>query len=207
MNFSCLNPQLSYGQFEPFSSYQNLNNNLNKNKKLNKKQNDPFCGVNELEYPMYQDPSKKYNKKVYQSDAQLGDKGLWCNDETDKISRVFFGEENMHRVQKQLRNEVFTRTKGQFTMDVDQDESKLIIVMRAVLEEYGRFLPNQVVRQIKELNKIVINQIAPDMVTEVLQGYGYIKDSNNPIRPISRPMNVNRAGRRTLPSITTMWNI
>ena len=45
------------------------------------------------------------------------------------------------------------------------------------------------------------------MITEIKQTYGYIKEINEPIKPIPRPMNVNNAGRKTLPSITTTYGI
>ena len=41
-------------------------------------------------------------------------------------------------------------------------------------------------------------------VAGVWANYGYIMDINKPITPIARPMNFNHAGRKSLPSVTTI---
>ena len=76
--------------------------------------------------------------------------------------------------------------------------------MRAVFIEHSRFLPNKIIRQIKELNRLTVEYIVPDMITEIKQTYGYIKEINEPLKPLPRPMNVNNAGRKTLPSLFIM---
>ena len=43
------------------------------------------------------------------------------------------------------------------------------------------------------------------MITEIKQFYGYLKEINEPLKPIDRPINVNNAGRKTLPSLTSVW--
>ena len=132
-------------------------------------------------------------------------KGINCNEVYDEISKIFYSQENITRIQKMIRKTIYEKTKGQFKLDEDQDESDLLIVMRAVFMEHARFLPIKIVHQIKELNKRTIEYIVPDMVTEIKQSYAYIKEINEPIKPIPRPMNVNNAGRRTLPALTSAW--
>jgi hypothetical protein len=45
----------------------------------------------------------------------------------------------------------------------------------------------------------------PDIMTNVKQAYGYLQDISQPLKPIVRPLNVSNAGRKTLPSMTTVW--
>ncbi len=111
----------------------------------------------------------------------------------------------MSRIQKKIKEEVYKRTNGQYTLDEDQDESDLMIVMRAIYLDKCKNLNEQPIRQVKLLNQQTVDYIVPDMITNIKQYFGYVKDINKPLTPMMRPMNVNNAGRKLLPSITTLW--
>jgi hypothetical protein len=123
------------------------------------------------------------------------------------MSKIFFSDKNIQRLQKKIKREVYKRTNGKYKLDIDQEERDLLIVMRAIYLEFGRFIPGEIVRQIKRLNNKVIDQIIPSMLTEIRQYYGYLDDINEPIKPMLRPLNVNNAGRRMLPSVTTTFGM
>lgn len=123
---------------------------------------------------------------------------------SSELSKLFFSDANIKRIQKLIKKEVYRRTRGEFKLEVDQELRDVIIAMRAVYLEHARFLPGQIVRQVKRLNHKVIDEILPGMITEIKQYYGYLKEINKPLTPIDLPVNVNNAGRRTLPSITTV---
>jgi hypothetical protein len=179
MNYSNVNSGISYGITENgygFDTYQEF-------KPKNKKRS-------------------KFNNPLNYVNRGLAEQ---TNKEGDDLTQIFFSAENMKRIQKLMRKEITMRTKGEFRLDVDQDETKLLIVMKSVYNEHARFLPDKVVRQVKALNKKVIDYIAPDMVTEIKQEYGYIKEINEPLKPMMRPVNVNSAGRNVLPSLTSVW--
>lgn len=142
------------------------------------------------------------HRKNYSNMASSALKGIQT--ESD-LSKLFFSDENFKRVQRMLKNEIFKRTNGQFKVDSDQEHKDLYIAMRAVYFEHARFLPGQIVRQVKRINQKVLDEIIPGMITEIKQHYGYLKEINKPLTPIPRPMNVSNAGRRTLPSVTTVW--
>ena len=144
------------------------------------------------------------HRKNYKNMAATALKGIQTKSE---LSKLFFSDKNILRLQKQIKKEIFTRTNGEFRLDVDQDQKKIFIAMRSVYMEHARFLPGQIVRQIKRLNQKVIDEIAPGMITEIRQEYGYLKEINKPLTPIMRPINVGSAGRRILPSITTTWGV
>lgn len=203
----------NYSDFnKPYTSVDNLSI-INTNKFF--KQDLP-------EFMLYQDRSMaKQNKQLnkmtnYNNDEnrimatkgiQVGVQGKTGCDDPDPVTELFFSDENVLRVQKLIRREVQLRTNGQYKLEVDQDEADLIIAMRAVLFDMygGRFLPFKIKHQVKELNRRVINYIVPDMISEMKQEYGYIKEINKPLEPIDRPVNVSGAGRKNLPSITTVW--
>jgi energy-converting hydrogenase A subunit M len=90
-------------------------------------------------------------------------------------------------------------TKGKVRIQVDQDENDLILAMRANFFEHARHLPDNIVRQTKELNDKTIEYIMPDVMTRIKQQYGYMKDINKPLDPIARPVNVHN-GKNILSS-------
>lgn len=123
----------------------------------------------------------------------------------NRLGEMFFSKDNIKRIQKKIRDEIFKRTNGKYRMDTDQDEAKLVIFMRNVYYEHGRHLPDQLVRQTKQLNCKLINLIIPDMITEIKQHYGYLDDIHKPLQVIPRPMNVSNTGKTMLPSLTTTF--
>lgn len=142
------------------------------------------------------------HKKFPADRAQWGTKYVFNE---DSLSKLFFSEENMTRIQKKIKDTVYEQTKHQYKLEEDQDESDLLVAMRAVFMKYGKFRDDKIIHQVKVLNNILVNSIMPDMISMIKQEYAYIKEINEPIKPITRPINVSRAGRRTLPSITTTW--
>jgi hypothetical protein len=149
-----------------------------------------------------------YYEKYQQSSAVNYDRARQATQgffEKNHITVVFFSNENMNRIQKKIKEEVIRRTKGQYQLDEDQDESDLMIAMRAIYLDKCKNLPEETVRQVKLLNQQTIDYIVPDLISNIKQYFGYIKDINQPLQPMMRPMNVNNAGRKLLPSITTLW--
>lgn len=121
--------------------------------------------------------------------------------------RVFFSEDNLKRIQKGIRREVYKRSYGKFKLKVDQNVNHLLIAMIAVVRLHAKFLPTKIIRQVKRLNEEAIQYIVPDLMTNLKQQYSYIQDITNPLQPLPDPINVNQAGRNQLRSVTAVWNI
>ena len=105
-----------------------------------------------------------------------------------------------------IKYEVFVRTNGKYKLDVDQNESDVLIVMRAAYIQDAMNQPYQLVRQVKILNHRVMERIVPDMISMIKQDDEYIKQLDRPLDPIPLPVNVNNAGRLALPSVTTTFS-
>lgn len=144
------------------------------------------------------------HRKNYIDRSSIALKGIQCNSD---LSKLYFSDRNVKRIQRMIRKAVYKRTGGQFRLEIDQDNKDILIVMRAIYMEHARFMPNQIVRQVKRLNEKVISEIIPGIITNLRQYYGYLKEINKPLTPIPRPLNVNNAGRRTLPSVSTVLGI
>jgi len=165
----------------------------------------------EKELPTFEkfQEEENLNNKNYKQMALQGDFYKTCSTDknVDEVGRVFFSEDNFRRIQKLLKREVYNRTKGVFRLDIDQDETDLLVAMRAVYYEHNKFLPFGIVRQVKILNRKLLDYIVPDIITQIKQSYAYIQEINQPLKPLTRPINVNSAGRKTLPSLSTVWGI
>jgi hypothetical protein len=122
------------------------------------------------------------------------------------LGELFFCPDNIRRLQNKIKKSVFIESKGKYKLDADQNESDLLIVMRAVYIQDSYNSPYRIVHQVKELNQKVINRILSDMITNIKQNEEYISAIDRPIDPIPLPVNVSRAGRLSLPSVTTIWN-
>jgi hypothetical protein len=172
---------------------------------MNNKGVNAFNGYEDPSFEKYEDKFKSKSQRVYKNhntalkcisycDKDRGDNGL---------SVIFFSPDNMKRIQKMIKKEVYNRTKGQFRLDADQDEADLLLVMRYTYLEHGRYLSNAIIRQVKILNNQVIQQAVPDIVSNLKQHYAYIKEINSPIKPIDRPICMYK--NKTLPSISTVY--
>lgn len=206
---------MNYSEIIQSPTYSNINSNINSKLKSTSGTNIILDkGVNSYNKNM----TKKYDKydtmgfeKIQENIRYDGtgidiiNKGIDCEGKTDKVGNLFFSSDNINRIQRLIRKEIFDRTNGEFRIEEDQDESDILVSMRAVYAEHARYLPFQIIRQVKGLNRKLIEYIVPDMITNIKQQYGYIKEISEPIKPIPRPLNVTHAGRRTLPSPTTMW--
>jgi len=144
------------------------------------------------------------HKKNYGAMSKTAEKAISSKSE---LSKMFFSDRNVKRIQTKIKDSVYERTNKEFRLNVNQDENDLLIAMTAAFKENARHLPQQLVRQVKKLNQKVVNDIVPDMITMIRQEHHYIKEINEPIKPIMRPMNVNNAGSNTLPSITSIWGM
>lgn len=156
----------------------------------------------EPNFSLNQNLTNRNTKQTFESNQRLLTKGELCDDE---LSKIYYSEENVKRIQKLIKKEIFVRTKGVYKLEEDQDESDLLVVMKSIFTEYAKHLPYEYVKQVKALNKKTIDAIVPDMITNIKQTYDYLKEINGPIKPIDRPVNVNNAGRRTLPPLTTVY--
>ena len=147
--------------------------------------------------------NRTFSDNYYGGASTLAIGGLQM--ENGPVSLLFFSDDNMKRIQKQIKKEILRLSNGTFKMNVDQDEQDLLVAMRYIYIEHSQNLPTHIVRQVKILNRYLLNYIIPDIMTNIKQHYGYLQEISNPIRPLEQPLNVNNAGRRTLPSITTLW--
>jgi hypothetical protein len=127
------------------------------------------------------------------------------NQNTISLSNIYFSSENTQRIQKLIKQAIFIKTNKKFRLDSDQDPKEIFLSMKAVFIENAQLNTKMPIREVKRLNNLVVETTVPGMLTHILQYYGYLKDINQPRELINRPINVNHAGRKTLPSVTRVF--
>jgi hypothetical protein len=118
------------------------------------------------------------------------------------IGAIFFSETNIRRIQEKIKYEIFTRSNGKYKLIRDQDTTKLLIVMRDVFITDNLNSPYKPIQQVKRLNEKTLDKIIPDMLSMIKQDEEYKRFIEAPVTPIALPVNVSRAGRKSLPSVT-----
>ena len=161
---------------------------------------------------------KNYNKYTDIDNVDSNEKNNWATENSIQksllksvytptpLGEVFFSPDNIKRLQNKIKKSIFVESKGKYKLQIDQNETDLLVVMRAVYIQDSYNAPYRIIHQVKELNEKVINRILPDMITNIKQNEEYLNIIDKPIDPIPLPVNVSRAGRLSLPSVTTIWN-
>lgn len=142
------------------------------------------------------------NKNISFNNIGKSIENLSCNSE---ISKIFFSDKNIKRIQQGIRRAIYIKSGGKYKMEVDQDPREIVYVMRAIFIEHAKYIPNQIVRQVKKLNILVVDEVLPSMMTSIRHNQKYLSDANQPLKIMDLPINVNNAGRKTLPGFNTIW--
>lgn len=107
------------------------------------------------------------------------------------LSRTYFSNDNVERLQKQIVNEVYKQSKKEIGK---QSYQELQVIMKSIYLQYGRNLPTDIEGQVITLNKYVIDECVRIIVPNVLQYNKYIEDITSPIPVMPRSQNVSNKG-------------
>jgi hypothetical protein len=121
------------------------------------------------------------------------------------LSKVFFHPKNVEIVQKMIISEVFYRSNGAYLIERQQD-ADLQVIMRSMFIQHARHVPDNIPEQIQELNNLVVDDIVPNVLSEINAYFGYLERSFAPRQILDRPENVSNAGMKTLPSVSRTWD-
>tara|TARA_B100000401_G_C52640739_1_gene640586 strand:+ start:92 stop:532 length:441 start_codon:yes stop_codon:yes gene_type:complete len=138
------------------------------------------------------------NENYYQvQNKNYRDVGIKGNFEKNCVNDLFFSQTNIDALQSGLRNLVANKTQGKHVIG-NQSESELMIIMRAMYLEYGMNLQTNVVEQIRDLNKKVLDYSVPRILVDLEQYDKYIADASQMHVPMERSTNVSNKGNKTL---------
>lgn len=125
--------------------------------------------------------------------------------QNSELSNKYFSVENRNKIQEMIKNAVYKKTNKKYRLTNNQDETDLFIQMRASFLAHAKHLPTHIDKQLKQLNRDTLNDLLPDLLSNVQQEFAYQEEINKPLQVINHPLNVNATGRRTLPSTTSIF--
>lgn len=108
----------------------------------------------------------------------------------------FFCPENVNKIQKEIQDIIIRLTKGKYKIQRQADED-LYQVMTHIFQASARYLPEDVDAQIEALNKSVVTGVVPNIVTNIKQYLGYLKDASQMYTPLQYPASVGIRGEET----------
>jgi hypothetical protein len=95
------------------------------------------------------------------------------NKEDPSIS-LFLGQENRENVQRLIIKRVYDKTSGKARIGRQSDTELQVVMIQTLQSQYNHHLP------IAELNKIVINKCADNIINNIGYYMQYINDLNAP---------------------------
>ena len=129
---------------------------------------------------------------------------LYGIQETSQLNQLFFSKKNMDIVQDMIRFNVYEKSEKKFIID-RQSDIELEIVMRSIYLQHSVNLPNKIKEQLQYLNGLVRDWCTQQIIPEVQQYHGYIKEIEYMPLPIDLPLNLSSKGSRSLRSVTTTF--
>ena len=129
---------------------------------------------------------------------------LYGIQETSNLNQLFFSKKNMENIQNMIRYNVYVKSDKKFIID-KQSDIELEIIMRSIYLQHSPNLPNKIREQIEYLNKLVSDWCSEQIIPEINQYVGYIKEIEYMPLPIDLPVNLSSKGSRSLRSVTTTF--
>ena len=111
------------------------------------------------------------------------------------LSDAYFSTLNEDSIQEQIRYEVFLKTNKTIGR---QDSTQLQLIMRSIFLQHCKNIPTDILKQIRDLNKIVIDYCVEQIVVQVIQRDNYLRDLEMGPQPMERSINVSNSGEKVL---------
>jgi hypothetical protein len=105
------------------------------------------------------------------------------------VSTLFFSMKNVKILQNGIRAGVYKLSDEKYVID-NQSSDSLNVIMRAVYLQNSLNLPDNVTKQIEDLNRIVIQYCVPRIYSEVKGYIKYKEDASTLPVPMDKPMSV-----------------
>jgi hypothetical protein len=129
---------------------------------------------------------------------------LYGIQETSQLNHLFFSKKNMDIIQDMIRYNVYVKSDNRFIID-KQSDVELEIIMRSIYLQYSPNLLTNIKEQIQYLNGLVKDWCTQQIIPEIEQYNGYLKEIEYMPVPIDLPLNLSSKGSRSLRSVTTTF--
>ena len=191
----------------PLTSNQQIKvgNDFLQNKQLIERNNKMSRTYEELldERAIHIDLNKKYPDR-FMFNERGGYKNGYCRTALTGIynptalAKLFFSDKNMANLDAQIRYTVYLMSRKQYKLG-PQRKVELAIIMRSIYLNYAPNWNFNLAWQVNQLNKIVIQEVAPELLEKATQHLKYLEDVNESHRVLlPLPTNANNKGLKTL---------
>lgn len=113
------------------------------------------------------------------------------------VSNVYFSKDNIENLHKGIINNVYNKSKGSYKIG-KQSGDELTIVMRSIYFQHSKNNPNNVLEQVRELNKYVIDWCTDEIITNIKQYDSYKQSISTLPMPLEHSQLSTQKGTRTL---------
>ena len=121
---------------------------------------------------------------IKQLDAYDLLKGL---QEITPISELYFSNNNINAINNTIKYEIYKKTNDKIE---NQNRTELIIIMRSIYLQYSQnLITNDVLAEVKYLNKLVLNNVINRIEVEMKAYENYINFINAPNIVLNNPIN------------------
>lgn len=124
--------------------------------------------------------------------------------ETTTLNQVFLSPENINLVQGLIRYSVWQQSGKKHNIGRQNDDD-LLIIMRSIYFQYAKNIQGNYKEQINELNRLVVLEATPRILSEIEAHLNYLEDASTMYTPLEHPTNLSNAGRKQLPSVTSVF--
>jgi hypothetical protein len=129
---------------------------------------------------------------------------LYGIQETSKLNQLFFSKMNLDIIQNNIRYTVYNKTNKKHIIG-KQSDIELQIVMRSTYLQHSPNLEYKYKEQIEYLNNLVVDWSVSQIIPQLEQYIGYLKEVEYMPLPIDLPVNLSSKGSRTLRSVTSTF--
>jgi hypothetical protein len=112
------------------------------------------------------------------------------------LNTVFFSPNNVENLQRKIHDAVLEMSKGEYDLS-PQSEADLMLIMRSYYLQYGEHNPNEVARELDQLNQRVVAFASNRIMVEIVAYKRYRKDILDFPEPIEHPKDMQIYGTRT----------
>lgn len=113
------------------------------------------------------------------------------------LSDIFFSQTNVNALQDGIRYMVWKKTDGAHVID-RQSDTELQVIMRSIYLTHAKNAPFDVVGQVRELNRMVLDWVVPRIVQEISLYQKYKRDISTLPVPLERSKNMSSTGTKFL---------
>jgi hypothetical protein len=152
---------------------------------------------NESEYKKVNNNPSKFNGSPFVSSISNNKNIIGHSLLSNNLNETFFSKQNIDLIQNEIIQRIYKKTNNQARIG-RQSDTELEIVMRSIYLQYSKNLPNNIKKQIYQLNEKVLDYCVNAVYSELQQYIGYLKDIDSLKQPLNRPKNMSSRGTISL---------